>query len=248
MRNLKYIFVYVIPIVSVIAIMCRAKLSFITVLVVIGIMSVTKIFLSPNGKNHSAKVSDTLLNKKIFDWLLYINLPIVCGIGIYILHTVDTVPLQTYELIGLLFSVAIVFSANINNKFFSRNKEMLIVSFLQVLILVIIYLSFGGYVLSVFCMTVFVLVILLDKINHIEHYGLRRSYNNEKYERVTLMHSWKSNHEIGRLLLYGLTIHSDHHYTTNKKYQMLDNPEESRHLPLEYSGSMLSGTVPPIFV
>jgi len=247
MRNLKYTFVYVIPMVSIIAIMCIAKHSLITVLAVFGIISVAKILLSPDDKNHSAEVSDTLVNKKIFDRFLYMSTTIVYGIGIHYLYTIETVPLQAYELVGLL-SVAIIFSANSNNKFFSLNNEMSIISILHVLILVGIYLSFGGYVLAVFCMTVLVSMILLETINHIEDYGLRRSYNYEKYDRVTLMHSWKYNNEIGRILLYELTMHSDHHYTTNIKYQMLDNHQESRQLPLEYPGSMLSGKVPPIFV
>jgi len=247
MRNLKYTFFYVIPMVSFIAIMCRTKLSLITVLAVFGIISVAKILLSPDDKNRSAEVTDTLINKKIFDRFLHMSIPIVYGIGIYFLYTIETVPLQAYELVGLL-SVAITFSANSNNKFFSLNNEMSIISILHALIMISIYLSFDGYVLAVLCMTVLVSMILLETINHIEYYGLRRSYDYEKYDRVTHMHSWKYSHEIGRILLYELTMHSDHHYTTNIKYQMLDNHQESRQLPLEYPGSMLSGKVPPIFV
>gem|GEM_PF-5465325 len=247
MRNLKYTFLYVIPMVSIIAIMCIAKLSLITVLAVFGIISVAKILLSIDDNNHSAEVTDALVNKKIFDRFLYMSTPIVYGIGIYYLYTIETVLLQAYELVGLL-SVAIIFSANSNNKFFSLNNEMSIISILHALILVGIYLTFGGYVLAVLCMTVLVSMILLETINHIVDYGLRRSYNYEKYDRVTLMHSWKYINEIGQILLYELTMHSDHHYTTNIKYQMLDNHQESRQLPLEYPGSMLSGKVPPIFV
>ena len=65
--------------------------------------------------------------------------------------------------------------------------------------------------------------LFLECINYIEHYGLRRFKNESgRYERVQSFHSWNSNHSIGRIVLYELTRHSDHHFKSSKKYQLLD--------------------------
>jgi len=82
-------------------------------------------------------------------------------------------------------------------------------------------------------------VLLLETINYIEHYGLIRKVKGKRYERVTPMHSWNSNHAIGRLVLYELTRHSDHHHRSSKKYQILESIDESPQLPFGYTTSML---------
>ena len=66
--------------------------------------------------------------------------------------------------------------------------------------------------------------LLLETVNYIEHYGLiRLKLPSGRYERVQEIHSWNSNHVLGRIVLYELTRHSDHHYFSSKKYQLLDN-------------------------
>jgi len=90
--------------------------------------------------------------------------------------------------------------------------------------------------------------LLLETINYIEHYGLqRKKLANGRYERVDMRHSWNSNHEIGRIVLYELTRHSDHHFKANRKYQVLRHHDESPQLPLGYPGSMLMSFVPPLW-
>lgn len=90
--------------------------------------------------------------------------------------------------------------------------------------------------------------LLLETINYIEHYGLQRKMlPSGRYERVAVTHSWNSNHEIGRIMLYELTRHSDHHYKANRKYQVLRHHDDSPQLPLGYPGSMLLSFVPPLW-
>ncbi|MCE2789089.1 MAG: alkane 1-monooxygenase [Saprospiraceae bacterium] len=91
-------------------------------------------------------------------------------------------------------------------------------------------------------------VLLLETINYIEHYGLERQKNAQgRYEPVTHFHSWNSDHQAGRILLYELTRHSDHHYKAIKKYQTLDHHKESPQLPYGYPGSILLSLVPPLW-
>ncbi|GAA0872737.1 alkane 1-monooxygenase [Gangjinia marincola] len=90
--------------------------------------------------------------------------------------------------------------------------------------------------------------LLLETINYIEHYGLRRNKKESgRYERVTEVHSWNSNHIIGRILLYELTRHSDHHYKSTKKYQLLDYHDISPQLPYGYPTSMVIALIPPLW-
>lgn len=90
--------------------------------------------------------------------------------------------------------------------------------------------------------------LFLESINYIEHYGLlRQKLDSGRYERVQPHHSWNSNSHIGRIVLYELTRHSDHHYKSAKKYQVLNSHEESPTLPLGYPASILLSLVPPLW-
>jgi alkane 1-monooxygenase len=90
--------------------------------------------------------------------------------------------------------------------------------------------------------------LLLETVNYIEHYGLRRKQlDSGYYEPVTPAHSWNSNHEVGRILLYELTRHSDHHYKATRKYQILRHIDISPQLPFGYPTSILLALVPPLW-
>ena len=90
--------------------------------------------------------------------------------------------------------------------------------------------------------------LFLESINYIEHYGLRRFKTpSGRYERVQPQHSWNSNFNIGRIVLYELTRHSDHHYKSSKKYQLLNSYEQSPTLPLGYPASILLSFIPPLW-
>lgn len=90
--------------------------------------------------------------------------------------------------------------------------------------------------------------LLLECINYVEHYGLRRKkMPSGRYEPVSELHSWNSDHELGRIFLYELTRHSDHHFKANRKYQILRHFDESPQLPLGYPASVLLSLVPPLW-
>jgi alkane 1-monooxygenase len=60
-------------------------------------------------------------------------------------------------------------------------------------------------------------------------------------------HSWNSNHAIGRILLFELSRHSDHHYLASRKYQILKHYDNTPQLPTGYPGSMLLALLPPVW-
>jgi alkane 1-monooxygenase len=90
--------------------------------------------------------------------------------------------------------------------------------------------------------------LFLETINYLEHYGLQRQkLPSGRYERVQTHHSWNSNHFIGRIVLYELTRHSDHHFKSSKKYQDLTHKPDSPQLPFGYPTSILLALVPPLW-
>jgi len=132
--------------------------------------------------------------------------------------------------------------------FFSIKNDMAWYVLIQLAYLALVFFLFSLKVM-VFAVAVGVISFLfLESINYIEHYGLRRlKTESGRYERVQKVHSWNSNHSIGRIVLYELTRHSDHHYKSSKKYQILDCFEESPQLPYGYPASILMSMVPPLW-
>jgi alkane 1-monooxygenase len=103
--------------------------------------------------------------------------------------------------------------------------------------------------ISIFALIIAIIsFLLLETINYIEHYGLqRKKLPSGRYEVVKLQHSWNSNHTLGRIFLYELTRHADHHYKANKKYQTLAHYDISPQLPYGYPASLLLSLVPLVW-
>ncbi|MEZ4952273.1 MAG: alkane 1-monooxygenase [Saprospiraceae bacterium] len=131
---------------------------------------------------------------------------------------------------------------------FSLSNEMFWLQTAHLSYLIAVW-SFFGWTGVAFAVVVATLAILqLETVNYIEHYGLRRKrLASGFYEKVGPHHSWNSNHEIGRILLYELTRHSDHHYKATRKYQVLRHFDESPQLPHGYPASMLMALIPPLW-
>ncbi|HYC29312.1 MAG TPA: hypothetical protein VEB42_10855, partial [Chitinophagaceae bacterium] len=52
---------------------------------------------------------------------------------------------------------------------------------------------------------------------------------------------------MGRLLLFELTRHSDHHYNSGRKYQILRHFDNAPQMPAGYPGMMLCALIPPLW-
>lgn len=90
--------------------------------------------------------------------------------------------------------------------------------------------------------------LLLESVNYLEHYGLRRARAaHGGWERVRPVHSWNSNHTLGRILLFNLTRHSDHHAHAARPYAVLRHHDDAPQLPAGYPALILLSLVPPLF-
>jgi len=135
-----------------------------------------------------------------------------------------------------------------NQSFFSASNLMLIFQILQIVLVASVFIIFGKLAGWLFLGSALIGIILLETINYIEHYGLsRKEIKPGIYEKVLPSHSWNSDYALGRIMLFELTRHADHHYKASRKYQILKSYENSPHLPAGYPAMMLLSTIPPLW-
>lgn len=332
MKDLKYLAAFSIPLTAFLGLYLKGLFVFSTPIFGFVIIPILELLMPENPTNLEAEDAKNKLKNKLFDWLLYFNLPVVYGLLFWALYSVSTMTLQTFEIVGLIISIGIVLAvnginvghelghrqaskarfigkalllpsfymhfyiehnfghhlhaatpedpatakynqsvysfwitssfgqyfsawkiqkmllANYKLKFLSIRNDMLWYVLFQLLYIVTVFVLFGVTAL-VFALTAGILgFIILESVNYIEHYGLLRLRTKSgRYERVREIHSWNSNHIIGRIVLYELTRHSDHHFTSSKKYQTLDCHEDSPQMPFGYPTSVVLSLCPPLW-
>lgn len=138
---------------------------------------------------------------------------------------------------------------SLNKSIWSLENEMLVYQLIQFSLVALIGIFFGFKVMICFVVGATIGCLMLETVNYIEHYGLRRKKkaNGKRYERTQPIHSWNSNHPVGRMVLLELSRHSDHHFIANRKYQLLRHFDDSPQMPAGYPGMMLLALVPPLW-
>lgn len=135
-----------------------------------------------------------------------------------------------------------------NKSFFSTSNRMLWYSVTQITLCGFIIFFCEWQVFGQFILAAVFGILLLETVNYIEHYGLlRKQKKSGRYEVVNPTHSWNSNHLVGRVLLFELSRHSDHHHRANKPYQILDSHEDSPQMITGYPGMMYMALIPPLW-
>ena len=130
----------------------------------------------------------------------------------------------------------------------SLQNEMLLFHLIQIAFVLLILYFFGVKIAILFIVAALMGGLLLESVNYIEHYGLSRNPTSEdQFERVQPHHSWNSNHIIGRLMLFELSRHSDHHYLASRKYQILRSFDNAPQMPTGYPGMILLSLFPPLW-
>ena len=332
MSDLKYLFAYTIPLMTLVSISYNGILTFATPLYAFIFIPLLEIILKDYDREYSESQKEKRLNNILFDILLYLNIPFVFGLLAYGFWVLETKSMLPFEMVGIVLSLGILLATNAinvahelghrktkgeqtlskllllpclymhfylehnfghhknvatpedpatskknqsvyhfwitsvlkqyknawqiqlsilakgNHTYFSLKNDMLWYSIFQLCYLDLCFLFFGISGL-LFALAVGVLsFVFLETINYVEHYGLvRKKLPSGRYERVQTHHSWNSNHIIGRIVLYELTRHSDHHFKASKKYQILENKKESPQLPFGYPTSILLSLVPPLW-
>ncbi len=332
MKNLKYLAALTIPITAIIGLYYKGAWTYLTPLYAFVFIPILELILPQDNSGFSKEDIEKRRTNIFFDWVLYLNLPIIFGLLIWVLLEVSSSTLETYEFMGFVFTTGIVLGTNginvahelghrqtsktryfgkalllpslymhfyiehnhghhlhaatnedpatakynqsvysfwltsvfrqyfnawriqmkllkNNTKgFFSLKNDMFWYLILQLSYLIIIYTLLGKTVLFFAIFSALTGFLLLETVNYIEHYGLLRlKKESGRYERVNEIHSWNSNHIVGRLVLYELTRHSDHHFKSTKKYQLLECHDQSPQLPFGYPTSMVLALIPPLW-
>lgn len=332
MKDLKYLAAFSIPLMACIGLYLQGVFSFLVPVYAFLLLPILEMIFPVDESNLDDDDASNKLKNKLFDWLLYLNLPIVFGLLFFTFNLITSQILETYEVVGFVFSMGIVLAINginvahelghrqntierflgkallmpslymhfyiehnyghhlhaatpedpatakynqsvysfwftstirqyfkswriqktllknNNNSFLSVKNDMLWYTLIQLGYLFLVYNFLGSLGFLFAISTGITAFILLETVNYIEHYGLLRlKTKSGRYERVQKVHSWNSNHIIGRIVLYELTRHSDHHYKSSKKYQVLECHKESPQMPYGYPTSMLISLCPPLW-
>lgn len=131
--------------------------------------------------------------------------------------------------------------------FWSFRNQMITDHLLEAGLLLAIGYFFGLATVGYFVLAALMGHLLLETVNYIEHYGLTRKKEGDRYERVMPHHSWNSDHLLGRLNLFELSRHSDHHFIASRKYQVLRHIDPSPQMPTGYPGMMVLALFPPLW-
>ena len=332
MKRLKYFSVYLLPLTVFVSFHEEGLASFFPVFVFFVFVPLLELFLNPDHSNFDQETADLEKNSKLYDWILYLAVPVQVGMLIYFFNVISATPVYSIEYFGRIFAMGLmcgVMGINIGHElghrpervnqllgeillltslnthflpyhneghhrevatpddpatakrgqwvfhfwltshfgsyvkawrieakrmrikkkhFLSLHNRMVVYSIANVLLLAGIYSIYGLQVLIGFILAAVVGILLLETVNYIEHYALLRNKNQKgRYERVRHTHSWNSDHQIGRLMLFNLSRHSDHHYKASKKYQILESLEDSPQMPTGYPGMMVVALIPPVW-
>jgi len=114
--------------------------------------------------------------------------------------------------------------------------------FFQIAFLVAIY-WFSVAMLLAFLIQALFAIILLEYVNYIQHYGLRRDVG----ERHTEMHSWEHRSVWSRWTLLELPLHPAHHLKASSPMWDLRAYEKSPQLPCGYYACLWLAIFPPIW-
>ena len=112
MKDLKYLTAFTIPIVALVSINLRGYWSFATPFYAFVLIPILELIFPVDAENMNKHEVELKQKNRFFDWILYLNLPIVFGVLTYALIIVTSNNLQTFEFIGLILSTGIVLGVN----------------------------------------------------------------------------------------------------------------------------------------
>jgi alkane 1-monooxygenase len=108
--------------------------------------------------------------------------------------------------------------------------------------------TFGARAAAFFAIQSIVAFSLLELVNYVEHYGLRRRrLADGRYERVQPAHSWNASQRVSNWYLFNLQRHSHHHANVNRRYEELEHYAAAPQLPAGYAVMILVAMVPPLW-
>jgi alkane 1-monooxygenase len=112
LKDLKYLSALTVPLSVVIGLYFKGFWLFLTPIYIFAFIPVLEFLLKEENSNYSEDEAASRSLSPVFDWLLYLNLPIVYALIIWSLFEVSSGVLNTFEFIGLVLSAGIVLGGN----------------------------------------------------------------------------------------------------------------------------------------
>ncbi len=127
----------------------------------------------------------------------------------------------------------------------SVRNDVLNAWMLSVLLYAVLAIWFGVVVLPWLVGQTVIGISLLETVNYLEHYGLRRQkVSADRYEPVKSSHSWNSDTLVANIFLFHLQRHSDHHAHPLRPFQALRHVDEAPQLPAGYATMIVIAWIP----
>jgi len=329
---LKYYIIFTGPIFAYMAFTWHGLWTYLLPIYVFVLIPILELFFKGTKLNMTEAEEEMAKEDRLYDWLLYLLVPMQYGVLVAFFFSVTEVGLTTFELVGRIWSMGIACTAlgiNVGHELGHRGKkyeqnlskalllstlymhffiehnrghhkrvateddpatarygemvyafwfrsvifgyisawkieaerlkkrnlsvisihnEMLRFQIIQLAFVGTIYFFFGSFVTLCFLAAATIGFSYLEVVNYIEHYGLRRKKIGEnRYEKVLPVHAWNSNHPLGRIMLFEVTRHSDHHFRASRKYQLLRHFDNTPYLPFGYPTMVLIALCPPLW-
>jgi len=124
---------------------------------------------------------------------------------------------------------------------------MLHYAVIQSALLMLIAVAFGPMSLLFFVAQCLMAVHLLEAVNYVQHYGLRRSNRGGRPEKVAEHHAWDASDPISALLVFNLSRHAGHHRNPALPAAMLTPAPGAPRLPLGFYSMVFLALIPPIW-
>jgi len=112
MNDLKYLASFTLPLSAAISLYFLGYWSYFTPFYAFVIIPVLELLLPQDSSNLGKNERELKKHSALFDWLLYLNVPLVYGLLIYALWFVSFQSITSFEIIGLTFSIGIVLGTN----------------------------------------------------------------------------------------------------------------------------------------
>jgi alkane 1-monooxygenase len=110
------------------------------------------------------------------------------------------------------------------------------------------WLALGSTAAWVFVGQSLVAAGLLEVINYVEHYGLKRKkLDEQRFEPPSVAHSWNADFWLSNAILLQLQRHSDHHVHPSRPFSELQSVRDAPQLPLGYAALTVIAFFPPLW-
>ncbi|MEE2746198.1 MAG: alkane 1-monooxygenase [Pseudomonadota bacterium] len=133
-------------------------------------------------------------------------------------------------------------------RFISHKNRLLIYLVIKSFFFLGVYIFFGFNGLIFLAAHTFIAVVLLEVVEYIQHYGMKRVATNTGYlEPYNEKHAWNCRHCATNWSTFNLGLHSEHHSQPGKPFPLLSNKERLMEMPAGYPIMIILALIPPIW-